>query len=233
MSGGRGAAPVAARRVLAFVLRVGVLYLLLSLLWPAIERPYGNGFRAVGNRVFGDFTENTSTVFRRFPERPKSDVKVVLRAQGLPGTKPVVAMDSERVGWFATAFLLALFLATPGARSLLRWRLPAALLLVHGFILLRIYLALLHGFSVLFGRSPPVDSWIPLPVLDMSVLWVFDERHSSYLVGLVLWGLLAFQRDLFTEALPPTPSEPVAYPPAGPTGAVPGPDARAKSPARG
>jgi len=201
-------------RLLWFVLRVALLYLGLSLLWPAIEPGYARGFRHAGQVLFGNgvFGKSVSARFRDFPERPHQDVKVVLRSSDHPGKQAFVGINSERIAWFPTSFFLALLLATPGLLSRRWWRLPVGLLLVHGFVALRVYLALLLAFATRFGPRPALEPWIPLDLLEMGVLWLFDEVHSSYIAALLLWGLVAFRP---AELLGPTGRAAPSAPPAG------------------
>ncbi len=179
------------KRVLCFVLRVALVYTALLAVWPAIHAPYAAAFRASGNALLGRFSPTTRTRFERFPERPHQDVKVVLIADGHPRQRPVVGIKSQRIGYFPVAFALALFLATPGLRRRL-WALPVGLVAIHAFVLLRVYLMLLHSFTYRFGGFRAIDAWVPDAVLDMGVLWTFDETTSSYLAALLVWTLLAF-----------------------------------------
>ena len=192
MNAATGSARLAQRRILGFVLRTALLYGAFLAVWPSIHGPYARTFRRAGNALLGQFSPTTQTRFRTNAERPHQDVKVILIAEQHSRRRPTVGINSQRIGYYPTAFLLALLLATPGLWPRRLWKIPAGLVVIHAFILLRVYLMLLHSFTYRFGTFRAIDAWIPDAMLDMSVLWIFDETTSSYLAGLLVWTWLAF-----------------------------------------
>jgi len=188
-------------RVLFFAARVALIYGLSCALWPALHSTYARAFRSSGNAVFGAWGETTSTRFQPNPRVGHSDVKVVLRSDKHPGAPGRVQMSSQRIGFFPTAFLVALIGATAGPRRRV-WQLPLGLLLIHAFVVARVWLVIQLGFRTQFARPPALETFVPDTMLELLVLWTFDEITSSYLAALLVWGLVAFRAEDFARRVP-------------------------------
>lgn len=184
---------VAGKGVAGFCIRLFLFYGLLVLPWPGLREGYAAFFRAGGDVLFGSFGHVGAVRFQPLDSPGKLDTAIVFgnrrtRAGGL------TRIPSRHMGYLPTAVLICLVLATPiswprRARALL-W----GLLLVHGFIALRLLLLILVGFSgdnplALFAFHPHLRETLVFVGVMSSVSPVV-----SYVVPVLLWALVSFQR---------------------------------------
>ncbi len=173
-----------------FFLRLLALYALLVAPWPGWAATYARGYRAAGDWLFGNFGGDGVVRFEP-PERRKEqvDTQITIGNRRTRG-KPQTADHSARLtGYLPTALLAALVLATPVPW----WRrlvaLAVGLVLVHALIAVRVYVALLYGFS----QPNDVALYAPSP------FWAATLKHTFQVV--TVWVSFAFVAPLFLWAL--------------------------------
>ncbi len=196
-------APIDTRRVGVFLLKAVLLFSLLCAAWPAVRAPYGRGFRAAGNALFGSFGAERAARFRAPLEASHRDVRIVLLS-GDVRSRSDLQLSSERTGYRPSALALALFLATPGLRR--RWRQAlAGILAIQAFVASRVFLLLVQGYAHWKLDGPVLDAGVPLTVIDVLVLWTWQETTSNYLVPLLVWACLALRAETFASETPRGP----------------------------
>ena len=187
------------------------IYTVLMAPWPGFERGYAYAFRAGGNAVFARFWFWGDGVVRfkdltslkagdLAPGTPAiravgtKDTLMELRSRAAPGSIGYLRTSSRYIGYSPTVLVIALILATP-----IPWsrRLRAAtwgLLLVHGFIALRVSLTLAaNGFGAdkgyaLFHPGPFLRG-----VLSRAELILSDDPTVTFMVPVFIWFLVAFR----------------------------------------
>ena len=180
-------------RTVGFVLKLLLLYGLLAAPWPGVRGAYSVAYRAAANLVFGSFGGGVVR-FRASPSgREEMDAEIVIRNRRSPvaGTTP---HNSRMTGYLPTAEVIALILATPIPWPR-RWRaLLWGVVLVHGFVALRLVITLLHWFSV----EEPWALYDPSPFWGnvLSTLFEFAvlAPTCTFLVPALIWILVTFRR---------------------------------------
>ncbi len=188
------------RRVIGFIGGTALLFALFSLAWPAVGDAYTRGFRRAGNALFGSLGSGRSVRFRAVPKGAYDDVNIILRSADHPGQSANFQISSERTGYRTSSLMLALLLATPGVlrRS---WSLSLGLFAIHVFIALRVLLLILSRFAAWTPDGhPALDPWIPAVILDVLMLWTWQETTSNYLAPVLLWAGIVLRHDTFTPA---------------------------------
>ncbi len=209
------------KRIAKFALWAMVIFSLLCVPWKARDRAYAEAFRRAGDRVFARFwfwpqasvnflDLRSTTLFEaiddvtpgtlppQFKPPPPEDVvqdtlMVLQNSDALPSIG-MVRTSSRPIGYWPTAALLSLILATP----MRCWRKASGLLvglvLVHGFVAFRLTILLLHtGFADpvkkyrLFTPSPRFGEI--LTSLDK----VFaDDPTFAFVAPVFIWLLVVF-----------------------------------------
>jgi hypothetical protein len=152
-------------------------------------------FRAGASALFGSLGSGRIAKFEPFQDpRGVFDTRMSVGTDsaGYPAFPSSLGVNSVRQGYVPIAVLVALMLATPIAWRR-KWRaLALGLLLVQGFVVLRVAVALLVGFSRvgLGGRrllevSPPV-AW----GLRRADQILAADLHTTYIAPLLIWALV-------------------------------------------
>jgi hypothetical protein len=194
--------------------------------WPGVERGYARLFRAVGNVAFARFWFWPEGSVRFFdPEAPPKGLPSWLesrvpKAEGELDT--VMAMENSRalgdvsflrtssrlIGFMPPAILLGLVLATPTAWKRRLVALAWGMVLVHGFILLRVTLKLAaDGFSgekavALFHPGP---FWWKIIASLRTVL--HEDPTVTFVVPVFIWFVLLFRPSLWASCGKEAPSD--------------------------
>lgn len=215
--------------------------LLLVIPWPGLGRAYGCLFRSFGNVVFTRFWFWPEARVRFFDLRSPTlvrDVKlqaalgpgahfdfkpppatVVLdtlmllknEGEGRVATLGFVRTSSRSLGYWPTAFFLALALATPMPWKRKGWALLWGLLLVHGFIAFRLTLVLLQkGFAAdkSYALFHPAPFWANL--LEHVEKVAVHNPTASFAAAVFIWLVVAFaelSRWLFPKGESDPPSQ--------------------------
>lgn len=213
----QSSAPRPPERFGRFILAAMLAYAALMAPWPGLASSYRAAFGAVGDVVFARFwlwpqsgvrfldlrNIKTGDLAPGTPElRPTNtfDTVMELRTRGIPQVG-YLRTSSRYVGYNTTALLVALLTATP-----MSWRRRGrlflwAMLLIHGFIALRLTLTLLTGgFAAdkAYAIFHPSSFWNGLLVRSDQVL--AENPTVSYVVPVLIWFLVAFRASAWTRA---------------------------------
>ncbi len=196
-----------------FTLTFCLLYALLAIPWPGVQKTYSSLYRRLGNALFDPFGKrgvdasgNSVKLGRvRFEEAAQPDrTSDTIISTKLRGSRYLG--DSEHSprmsGYLPTVEFIALALATPVA-----WRrrlvgLAVGTTLVQVFILLRIWIALTYWFSTpetpwrMYELRPLVWKTLSLAHEAINVAPV-----ASFAVPAVLWLMLLFRPADWSDAL--------------------------------
>lgn len=153
---------------------------------------YPGLFRPCANSIFSSFGGDRIVKFEAFDDPNRQfDSKMLVGTKSL-GYKSRMPFESIRQGYLPTALFLALVLATP-----LPWRrkwlgLLIGLLLVHLFIVLRVFFPVVEGFTRLLVGDKPV--------LDLPPFWnacvrrgahlISADLITAYLIPVLIWAAL-------------------------------------------
>ena len=185
------------KQIVGFLLRCVLLYGILAVPWPAVQRAYSAAYAGVANSVFGSFGSGGRVRFQRPPNsvRP-ADLELVIRKRGAPqvGRAP---HDPILTGYLAMVEVIALILATPVPWLRRCKALAWGMLLVHAYIWLRLEITLLHWFS---GDSPlalykPGPFWSKLLASAFELISV--SPTSTFVVPIFIWILVSFRKSDF------------------------------------
>jgi len=170
----------------SFFIRLTLGYGLLAAGWLIWGEGYAALFRAGGQMLFGSFGSHGVVRFRPL-QGERVDTEILLSNRRHPGGFMPLRNSSRFVGYVPTAFLLALLAATPMPWSRRFRTLLWGLFLVNAFVVARLALTLVWGFS----QDNPVAlfAWGPFGQRAVELLFsVFAAMTSaSYVVPLLIW----------------------------------------------
>lgn len=182
------------RHIAWFLVRVLVIYALLVAPWWLLADSYAAAYRSSSNAAFGSFGAEGLVRFRPSEDGQRlGDTTIELRRRGCPkiGKLP---LDTRLTGYLATIEVLALIAAT-----ILPWRrkLKAMLwgvLLIHGFIGLRLSITLLS----MFCRDWPGALYSPGPLVGEILNSVHElvcvSPTPSFVTPVFIWILVTFRQ---------------------------------------
>ena len=181
-----------ARRFARFVVGFLLLYGLLVLPWPGVRESYASFFRAGGNVLFKSFgSRGTVRFIPADPQHGKWDTEGHLIRRDRP-TYWRVGFNSRRMGYLPTAVLTALVLATPIPWRRRGWALLWGILLVNGFVVVRLAVAIMRGFR-------NVDLFVFSSFWNRAVDTIYDvvsiSTVTSCVVPAVIWMLVCLRRE--------------------------------------
>lgn len=135
------------RPLIGFVVRVGLLYVVMAWPWSIVTRAYASAYRSVCNACFSSMVSGASIHFQPITERKRVYDSEIQFVNTRTGANQLALVSSRDPAYYQTAFVIALVLATP-----LPWRrrllaLAASLVLVHLVILAKVCLTLVHGLN--------------------------------------------------------------------------------------
>jgi len=199
-----------------------VVYSVLTLGWHelGLKNAYKPWFRSFGNVTFSQFwfwsqatvkfiDADADDLFGRVNAvlpgklpagfqvpgaQGERDTLLVLMNRNAPGSPGFFRTASRITGYAPTAVMVAIALATPVIWRRRLWTLAWGLVLVHGFILVRLTVLVLHaGFAVpgkayaLFQPGPFLQD-----MLKRADVVLADNPTFSYLVPVFLWIAILF-----------------------------------------
>ena len=182
------------RPILAFFATSCLIYGLLVVPWPALEQGYGFVYRRAVNRIVGLLDLDRPIVFQACTASdPRIDTCVAYRDPD-SGVVRVLPHRGGDLAYLATAFLVALIVATP-----IRWRrrwsaLVLGLLVFNGFLAFRMCVY----FSLRFESAP--QPWLPWPDLKRELLFLVVNL-PWFVAPIFVWGLTVC-RAVYAEARP-------------------------------
>ncbi len=184
-----------ARVVAVFFLRLVVLYALLMAPWPGLRRAYGDYFRACAGLAYRSI--GSDGIVRFLPLSPPTedgDTKMKL-GNRKTREKRSIGIDSRRIGYTPTAFLIALILATPVVWKRRGKALVGGLILIHVYVILVLGVVLLKWFS----------SDHPVALLEFTPFWrqlllnavevIVFAPFTWVAVPTAIWILVTFTRN--------------------------------------
>ncbi len=184
-----------ARVVAMFFLRLAVLYALLMAPWPGLRGAYGAYFRACAGHAYESI--GSDGIVRFLPlSPPTADGDTVMKL-GNRKTRATrrVGIDSRRIGYTPTAFLIALILATPVVWTRRGKAFVGGLVLIHVYVILVLGVVLLKWFS----------SDHPVALLEFTPFWrqlllnavqvIVFSPFTWVAVPTAVWILVTFTRD--------------------------------------
>ncbi len=180
------------RPILGFAVRVLLVYGVLMGLWPVVCGGYRELFRTWGESFFGALG---SIRFEGLPQAEgMDDTKIFVKSRE-SSKWTWMKVSTRHVGYTSTAVVVGLILASPIPWSRRARALIWGLLLVHGFIALRLGVLIVYVMS-LGGR----DSLALPPTLwnlsvDRGVVSISTGQAFSYIGPVVIWLLVALRRE--------------------------------------
>ena len=177
-----------------FFLRLLLLYAGLMLLWPVAGPQYARFFHGFGNTLFSEFGDRGRVHFGVNPEQGETDqdthVQLTNRRTGVTGGIYYIS----RHGYATTAITLALILATPTA-----WRRRGlatfwGLLLIHGFIALRLWVGLLAVFSGTHPLAIRQSSEFGRTILELAQRILITSPEATYVAPVFIWIVVCLRR---------------------------------------
>jgi Flp pilus assembly protein protease CpaA len=208
--------------VLRPIARFALLTLVYFLVMMAISFTafYPPLFRSGANFLFHSLGSDRIAKFEEFDDpRGVFDTRMSVGSDrtGVPTFPSGQGLNSVRQGYAPTAVLIALVLATPIAWRR-RWRvLLVGLVLIQGFVVLRIGVALLYGFSrVGYGDRRLLDlSGFSAWALRHGDQILAGDLYMTYLAPLLVWSIVTLRaRELrsFWQSGDPQAVEPESPP---------------------
>ena len=188
--------------IFGFLCRFVIVFGLLIAPWPGWPEAYARCLQKSATTVYGSFGSKGIVRFVRSPDGDKRGDTIVYVANRDKLDRrhdgPSVArtfFDSRAMGYFPTAFLIALALATN-----LGWR-RRLCALAWGLLWIHLFIALLLGLAIitLIGACPS------LGVVDVPLFWwkfawfifaLFSSRQAApFAMAGLIWMVVTFRRD--------------------------------------
>lgn len=187
------------RRVLVrFLLAVGICFVIYFGLvipsWPGVREGYRDLYLWTGRTLFQYYGDEGQVNFEAGSEKPETDAVIHLGKRGVKDG-PRVGINTGRIGYAPTAALIAFVLATPIPWSR-RWRaLVFGLVLVHLFVISRIWIQLLFWYS----EPTPAQLYDPGPFWGEFLGGFYDfychAPTCSFLGPAFIWLLVCIRRE--------------------------------------
>jgi len=179
--------------------------------WPGVARAYSHLFCVGGNLLFGSFGPGGEVRFKpptAIEPAQRCGITLINRPAGKGADETI---DTRFRGYAPTAVLAALVLATP-----IPWRrrvraLFWGLLLVQGFVAVRVALTLIGLFSNNDDLAIFHLSLFWKGAVNLSLAALVAAPPSVFVVPMLLWVLVAFRRgdwEAWTGRKPPRPGLP-------------------------
>lgn len=198
------------KRTSGFFLLCTLSYGVLMAPWPGVQDAYRAYFRAGGNLIFCTVGPAGSVTFEPIATAgTPQDTTLKFARRRPPHHKGSMTLRTNHVGYRPTAFIIALALATPIPWTR-RWRsLVWSLVLVQGFVLLRVELIVLDTFGELAGYSfgPQTKT-----VLHAATSILFKAPGGIYIGPMFIWLAVTFRRGDMAEIFGVTDSRKSAKP---------------------
>jgi hypothetical protein len=190
--------PRLARRIGGFALRFALAYGLLVLAWPVVRPVFRPFYCALGNALFAG--GEASARFRPLDgagdlDNGDLDIRVELTKRGPPPVTARMENSSHHVGYMPMVSLVAFVLASPIPWKRRRRALLIGLVLVTGFVALRMALPVVRDFSnadALQVYHPGAFARWLLGIAERAFL---NAPASFFVVPIFLWVLVAFRQE--------------------------------------
>jgi hypothetical protein len=189
-------------RLPRFIVRLFAWYLAFTLPWPLVENAYAWAFRACGNALFARFGDDQWARFVPAEEQTGfADTTIRFGYHRMKGEWQFY-FSPRTLAFVPTATTAALVFATPAGWRRRTTMLVAALILVHGFITLRIVVVLYTGFAA--GSPGRLPEWW---TATLSFLWeaLCGSTAGCSLVPVVTWLVVLGIAYMHGDPLPQDP----------------------------
>jgi hypothetical protein len=173
--------------------------------WPGVRAAYSKFYRSGAAFLFGSFGSKGVVCFRQSGD-VEYDINVGLYNRDRRNWDGIVVgvwahHTSRRDGYMYTAFMTALILATPIPFRRKGWALLCGLILMHGFIALKLAIRILHAFN----SEPQLSLFAPNPFWKQ-VLSITHEAFAvnvtfGFIVSFFIWILVSFRREDWSRIL--------------------------------
>jgi hypothetical protein len=183
--------------ILGFLWRFALVYGLLILPWPGWTALYAEGFRGLGNAIFGERDSECVLYFEPDQETrglAAVDSRIAIanpRLADKNGNGPVtyLSLNTRSIGWIPTALIIALIMATP-----IPWRRRAlalfwGLLLTEAFVLISVALYIWNE-STTISLHVLTPFWKELAADAEYVL--ITQLGASFSIPVLIWILVTF-----------------------------------------
>ena len=188
------------KRIAGFAFRLVLLYVLLVAPWPGLKEAYSTVYRTVANAVFGSFGSDGVVRFQPHPEaRREFDTEIIIQRRGSP-VKGKITHSARVTGYLPTVGCIALIVATsiPWRRRLkaLAW----GMILVNGFVVLRVWITLF----CLFSREDALALYHPSPFWSKCIGGLFEfvavTPACTFLGPVLIWILVSLREGDWAES---------------------------------
>lgn len=180
-------------RVLIFALWVTAIMAALLTPWPGLDRAYAAGFREVANVLFGSIGADGSTQFEPTPQTGTGMDTLMSLGNRSTGAKAYAPLSVRMIGYIPTVLVIALCLATPARWPRRLTVLAIAMLLIQGFVALRVCLRLVEVFSA--GDTLAIHEFGPVAegtIITLSqVLSV--SLFGSFVAPVLIWAAVGLR----------------------------------------
>lgn len=176
--------------IAGFFVRLGLLYALLIAPWPGLRAVYRDAVVSAGGWAFDSPAFPWRVNFVSQSEDPKNDLRVYVADRWGPA-RIGIYFRSRVLGYIPTVVLASLVLATPIAWARRARALFWGLFLIHGFIVVRLAVAIFYAASH--------------PVFGESAFWqtIFARAASffsftaalSYIFPVIIWMAVTLRRE--------------------------------------
>lgn len=184
------------RPLAGFVVRLLIIYGLLCIPWPGVRRGYAALYRSAAKGLFGSFGSEGVVRFQpAHAEGGRFDSEIVIQKLGYPKFG-AVPHDSITTGYLPMTETIALVLATPIPWRR-RWKaLLYGVLLVYGFVALRVWITLLDGW---FSLEQSLAGHTSDPFWSNILARVFEfffgvNPTCTFFVPVIIWILVTFRK---------------------------------------
>ncbi len=177
-----------------------VLYVVLMVPWPGVQEAYHGAFVQVGATVFGGFGARSTPVFEAFDEKgQKADTTINVLHRPTGGTV-WMRLSSREIGYFPTAVVTALILATPATwrKRLTAWLI--GIVAVYGFVGIRLLIIILfYANRDLAAMSGDPTFW--QKGVSQGIHFIGTGHALSYIIPIIIWALVSIRRQHIEMAL--------------------------------
>jgi len=172
--------------------------------WLGFGKAYSRLYLAGASALFKSFGSKGVVLFNKSDDAEFDiDIRLYNKAQAdKNGHVPIIKTrhTSRHDGYMYITFMTALILASPISWKRKLWALLTGLILIHGFIALKLWIRLLHAFSTK-----------PLCLFTPSSFWrrMLNIAHQQFIVNIsfgfvvsiFIWILVSFRREDLSRIL--------------------------------
>ncbi len=195
---------IQAKQLIKFFCLFAIFYGLLMTPWPGFGKAYSKLYLAGASVLFKSFGSKGVVQFNQSDDA-EYDINVGLYNRDHVDKNGHVTVfqtshTSRQDGYMYMTFMTALILASPIPWKRKVWALLLGLILIHGFIALKLAIRLLYAFSIkplsLFALSPFWQRILAIAHQQFIVNVAF-----GFVVSIFIWILVSFRREDWSRIL--------------------------------